>query len=114
MTKNNETVSVITINGIELNNKQFTTLDLSRNTEGLNINITSMKQDFALNAFYDELLALEGERQGEAKGGYSVTITQGEHSISFDNMAIRYHASLGYEIINLSRMKPNTPTTPTP
>jgi len=92
------TVLTIHLKDTDLVIKEFTRLDMSRNDEATNINISNDENNLALNSLFDKIKENLGKNET-----FSITIEKEAGKAKFDNMAATYHLNTNVEILHFSQ-----------
>lgn len=78
--------------------KEYSTINMSRNGRVLDINITNVNNDLALNAIYDKIVDLQGDTET-----FSIAVEAGENSkAEFSGIISNYYNSGETEILHLA------------
>ena len=76
----------------------YTTLDISRNSGGTNVNVTNTNQDFAFFAAHSHI-----QKNTENDKPFSITIKQDKGQITLDDMTVNYYLSAGGEVLHFGQ-----------
>ena len=85
----------------ELPITEYSTLDINRQGNNININITNDKQDFAFNAIFDQIQASLGSDKP-----FEITAKQEKGETTFTNMTANYYLSTQSEILHFTNINP--------
>ncbi len=83
--------------GKTLKLKNYTSINLSRNGQQIDINVTNTNNDLALNTIYDEIISLQG-----SDTSFGITIDAGENKAEFTNIISNYYNSGEVEVLHLA------------
>jgi len=92
------TAIIIHLGGDELVLDKFSTIDVSRNANGTNINISNADHDMAYNALFSQIRKSLGENDT-----LSITIKREKGSARFENLVVSYHLTTNGELLCFSQ-----------
>ena len=85
-------------NGSNLKVDTYSSIDISRNKNDYNINLSNIEGDFTFNNLYDEVL----EKMGEDKF-FDVTVQKNDTTINTSQMTAHYYSSGEREVLTITK-----------
>ena len=82
--------------------KSYSTLDLSRRDNVVNINITNTEPDFAFNYLYEQIQKFLGKSET-----FTIEVKRKAGKATFHHMTAHYHLSTHNEILTFSQQQLN-------
>lgn len=90
---------VLHLPGHDLFFYDYTTLDIGRRGNEININITNSTPDLAFNATFDKILELLGNEES-----FSITVVTEKGEVTFHSMAADYHLNNATEVLHFGKV----------
>ena len=86
----------LNVNETSIHIQDYTTVDISRTSHDININITNNTGDFAFNSIFNAITY-------NPPGPVKLIIESDKAFVIFDNMTVNYHLNTEIEILHFTR-----------